>query len=94
MKIFVDYNQSPQEILIITSAMYMGDFKIRAKFNDGKEQVIYFKPFLKKSLPPSIKKYLHESLFTSYEIKDGNLNWNNHDLIFPIADLYNGKIEV
>ncbi len=25
---------------------------------------------------------------------DGNLNWNDYDLIFPISDLYSGQIEV
>jgi len=44
------------------------------------------------SLHPSIKKYLDESKFLQYEIVDGNLNWNNYDLIFPVDDLYQGKI--
>ena len=27
------------------------------------------------------------------KFKDGNLNWNDYDLIFPLWDLYNGRIE-
>jgi hypothetical protein len=27
-----------------------------------------------------------------YKIVDGNLNWNDYDLIFPIEVLYEGKL--
>jgi hypothetical protein len=36
--------------------------------------------------------YKDEKLFNSYKIIDGNLNWNDYDMIFPISDLYEGKI--
>lgn len=77
----------------IHSAKYLSDYAIRIKFNDGNEKLVDFKPFLSKSLHPSIKKYLEESNFSNFSIIDGNLNWNDYDLIFPISDLYNGKIE-
>ena len=48
--------------------------------------------FLSKSFHPSISKYLDENLFRNFEIKDGNLNWNDYDLIFPVYDLYEGNI--
>ena len=35
---------------------------------------------------------LYEAKFKNYEIVDGNLNWNDYDLIFPIEDLYEGKL--
>jgi hypothetical protein len=42
---------------------------------------------------PSIKKYLDERQFSNFNLSDGNLNWNDYGMIFPIWDLYNGKIE-
>jgi len=78
--------------LKIDSAKYLSDYAIRIKFSDGNERLVDFKPFLSKSLHPSIKKYLDENKFSSFSLTDGNLNWNDYDLIFPISDLYNGQI--
>jgi len=36
---------------------------------------------------------LNEKLFSNFAITDGNINWNDYELIFPISDLYNGKID-
>ena len=78
--------------LKINSASYLGDFTIKLIFNDKTERIVDFKSFLKKSIHPSIKKYLEESEFKKFNIKDGNLNWNNYDIIFPIWDLYQGDL--
>lgn len=80
------------EVIDITSARYIGDHAIRLTFIDGFEKLVNFKPFLSKSLHPSLRKYRDENLFSKFEIIDGNLNWNDYDLIFPIDDLYNDKI--
>lgn len=92
MKISVDYNDTEVENLLINSAKYIGDYAIRLAFNDGTERLVDFKPFLTKSLHPTIKKYLDEQLFSGFKIIDGNLNWNDYELIFPIVDLYNGRV--
>jgi hypothetical protein len=94
MKITVDYNEYKNKIenLKIIEAKYLSDFVIRISFNDSTEMLVDFKPFLQKSNHPSIKKYLDESKFSEYNIVDGNLNWNDYDMIFPIWDLYQGKI--
>ncbi|WP_372947290.1 DUF2442 domain-containing protein [Mariniphaga sp.] len=94
MKIIVDYKDSETETneLKIDSAKYLKDYKIWIKFNDGEEKLVDFKPFLSKSLHPSIKKYLDEKIFSNFSLIDGNLNWNDYDMIFPISDLYDGKI--
>lgn len=94
MKIIVDYKDSESGFnqLEIDSAKYLSDYVIRIKFSDGTERLVDFKPFLSKSLHPSIKKYLDENKFSKFSLTDGNLNWNDYDLIFPISDLYNGQI--
>ena len=94
MKITEEYTilTEDTEVIDITSARYIGDYAIRLTFSDRFEKLVDFKPFLSKSLHPSIRKYLDENLFSKFEILDGNLNWNDYDLIFPIDNIYNGKI--
>jgi len=94
MRIVVDYKDSESDFkhLKIDSAKYLSDYAIRIKFNDGSERLVDFKQFLSKSLHPSIKKYLDENKFSNFSLTDGNLNWNDYDLIFPISDLYKGQI--
>lgn len=95
MKITVEYKNTEEytEVLKVKQANYLSDYAIRITFNNGVEKLIDFKPFLSKSFHPSIKKYLNEQLFSNFAITDGNINWNDYELIFPISDLYNGKIE-
>jgi len=94
MKIIVDYKDSDSGVnqLRIESAKYLSDYAIRIKFSDGNEKIVDFKTFLSKSAHPSIKKYLDENRFSKFSLTDGNLNWNDYDLIFPISDLYKGQI--
>lgn len=92
MIIVEDYNNLQIDLISITSINYLGDFAMKLFFNDGTNQLVNFKPFLETSLHPSICKYLDETLFKQVEIIDGNLNWNNYDMIFPLEDLYIGKI--
>jgi len=95
MKIVIDYSDSSTEVqnLKIETAKYLSDFAIRIHFNDGSEKLVDFKPFLSKSRHPSIQKYFNENTFSNFSITDGNLNWNDYEMIFPIRDLYVGKIE-
>ena len=94
MKIVQDYNETKAgDVIEVTSAIYIGDYAIRISFGDRAEKLVDFKPFLFKSLHPSIAKYQNEALFKQFIISDGNLNWNDFDLIFPIHDLYEGSID-
>jgi hypothetical protein len=94
MRIIIDYKNSDAGFvhLKIDSAKYLADYAIRIRFSDGNERVVDFKPFLSKSLHPSIKKYMDEKKFSEFTLTEGNLNWNDYDMIFPIADLYKGQI--
>jgi hypothetical protein len=87
-----EYNLQEIQSIKIDAAKFIGDYVIRIHFNDGTEKLVDFKPFLSKSQHSSIKKYFEEKLFSKYQIVEGNLNWNDYDLIFPIWDLYTGKI--
>ena len=86
---YIDYNIDFMEI---KSVRYIGDYAIRIFFSDGSDKFVDFKPFLESSVHPSIRKYLDETKFKEYQIVDGNINWNDYELIFPIEDLFIGKI--
>lgn len=94
MKIIQEYIEANlNDIIEVIAANYIGEYAISVSFTDGTIKLVDFKPFLIKSLHPSISKYLDERLFKSFVIKDGNLNWNDYDLIFPIHDLYQGIVQ-
>lgn len=80
------------ENLSITQASYINDYKIELTFNDGKIQVVDFGPFLKNSKHPEIKKYLELEKFKGFQIVDGDLDWDDFELTFPIWDLYTDNI--
>lgn len=79
-------------VITVKKTKYLGDYVMRVYFSDGHEQVVDFKSFLKQSYHKSIRKYLNPKNFLDYKIKDGNINWNDYEMIFSIDDLYNGKI--
>ena len=85
----VTYNLKEINIL---NAIYLKDYQIELTFDDKKKRVVDFKEFLSKAKHPEIKKYLKKELFKQFRIDNGNLNWNDFDLIFPISDLYDGTI--
>ena len=80
------------QIIKIEKVSYLGGYKLKLAFNDKSEQPIDFYPFLSNSLNPLIRKYLDEKKFKEYELDDGDLEWNDYDLCFPIADLYENTI--
>ncbi len=93
MKIIERYTkQAEQDHLSVTEACYIGDFAIRLTFNNGHRKLVDFKPFLEQAKHPAIKKYLDENQFKNFQIKDGNLDWNDFDMCFPIEDLYKNAI--
>ena len=80
------------QIIKIEKVNYLGDYKLKLAFNDKSEQSVDFYPFLSNSLNPLIRKYLDEKKFKEFELDDGDLEWNDYALCFPIADLYENAI--
>ncbi len=83
---------SDDQVLSIEQASHINDYKLKLVFNDQSSQVVDFKPFLSKSLNPLIRKYLAPEEFAKFEVDQGDLEWNDYDLCFPIADLYENRI--
>ena len=46
----------------------------------------------KRELHPEIRKYLDKRRFKKFTVDRGHLHWDDYELIFPIADLYAGRI--
>ena len=79
-------------IIDIEEAKYIVGYKLQLLFSDGKAPIVDFEPFLRNSLNPQIKKYLAFDKFLNFSVEYGDLFWNDYDLCFPIADLYEGRI--
>jgi len=76
----------------VIQADYVGDFAIRVKFDDDTNQLVDFKGFLFKSSHPDIIPFQSEDHFKGFEVKSGNINWYDYELIFSVNDLYKGAI--
>jgi hypothetical protein len=83
----------PEKAVIeIVSVVYVNGYKLEITFNDGHVQVVDFEPFLRGSLNPLIRKYLDPVQFQQFTVENGDLQWNDYDLCFPIADLYENRL--
>ena len=80
------------QIISIDKAKYLDGYKLQLSFNDGVKRIVDFEPFLSKSRHPDVKKFLELENFKNFSIVDGDLDWNDFELCFPIYDLYQGKI--
>jgi hypothetical protein len=78
----------------VEQAEYLSGYKLRIRFNDGTEQEVDFGPFLRKAGHPDIRKYKRITGFRKFRIDGGNLMWGDYEMIFPVIQLYNGKIEI
>jgi len=83
---------SENNVLEILNADYIEGHQIRISFSDGKKVIVDFYPFLSASKHPEMRKYLDIDKFRKFKIQDGNLNWNEYDLIFPLEDLYKNNL--
>jgi hypothetical protein len=79
------------QIITIESSEYIDGYKIRLQFNDQTTQTINFENFILSSHNLHIAKYSDLAIFKNFSITDGDLEWNDYDLCFPIIDLYENK---
>ncbi|MCB2262351.1 MAG: DUF2442 domain-containing protein [Candidatus Thiosymbion ectosymbiont of Robbea hypermnestra] len=78
--------------LSVKQAHHMGLHRLGIEFSDGHKQNVDFAPFIFSSGHPDYDKYKQESEFLKYEIVDGNLNWDDYTMIFPVEALYTGRL--
>ena len=78
----------------VSKAVYMDGYKLEVEFNDNKKHVVDFGNFLKTHSHPQYNKYKKPENFKQFKIENGNIVWGKDwDMIFPVYDLYQGKIE-
>lgn len=78
----------------VIQAKHLYDYTIEVYFSDGTRQVIDFKPQIDKIRIPEYKKYQNVEHFKGFAIDSGNLVWGEDwDLIFPVGQLYKGKVK-
>lgn len=79
-------------VVDITAAEYAGGYRLRLTFSDDTARTVDFEPFLSRSHNPMIRRYLEPDRFASFSVQYGDLVWNDYDLCFPIAHLYEGRV--
>jgi len=78
----------------VSSAAYVDGYKLEVMFNDNKKRVVDFGNFLNTHSHPQNNKYKKPENFKKFKIENGNIVWGKDwDMIFPIYDLYQGKIQ-
>ena len=80
------------KVVRIESAEYVPPYRLRLHFDDGHESLVDFAPFLNQSRHAAVQKYHDRKCFREFTLEEGCLHWNDFDLVFPMADLYAGKI--
>lgn len=85
-------NTRMPKVVQIEAVRYVAAYKLVIRFDDGNESAVDFGPFLRSSAHPSIQAYLDIKRFKNFTVEDGVLHWNDFDLVFPMTDLYAGKI--
>ena len=70
----------------------LGRYRLELTFSDGHVSTVDFGPFLRGSLNPETRRFLDETRFQRFSLTHGNLVWGDHEMCFPIEDLYEGRI--
>jgi Protein of unknown function (DUF2442) len=79
--------------IAVKNATYLDGYRISIAFNNGKSKIVDFADFITHNNKEVVSKYKNLAYFKKFKIEDGNIVWGkNWDLIFPVWELYKGKI--
>ena len=78
--------------LKVLSATHIKGHILDIKFNDNHHERVDFSTFILTSTHPDYEKYRTVDSFLNFKIIDGNLNWDDYTMIFPVEDLYHNTI--
>ena len=76
----------------VATAKHLGGHRLEVVFSDGIRREIDVAPFLERFPHPCHNKYKKVSEFKKFKIIDGNVNWDDYNMIFTPESLYSGKI--
>lgn len=78
----------------ITKANILDDLTVELFFSDDSVRVVNIGDFIRRHPHPQYNKYLDQKKFKNFSLVNGNIVWGkNWDLIFPLEELYSGRIE-
>lgn len=81
------------ESLYIKDATNVGNLSLELVFSDNTTRIVNIGDFIRKHPHPQYNKYLDPKKFSKFTLENGNVIWGkNWDLIFPIEQLYTGKL--
>ncbi len=79
--------------IYITQATYVDELSVNLHFSNGVQRTVNIGEFIKQNPHPQYNKYLQPMHFKKFKLEEGNIVWGkNWDLIFPIEQLYNGRL--
>ena len=81
------------ENIIVKEANYIENYLLEIIFANNKKTVVDFGVFLQTHNHPQYNRYKKQENFKKFKIENGNVVWGKDwDMIFPVYDLYKGKI--
>ncbi len=87
-------DESKIDVIDIIRAEYADGYKIHLWFNDGKNHVVDFEPFLRNARNPMSTQYRDQKKFLQFRVEYGALLWGDDEMSFSTEDLYNNDIGV
>ena len=79
--------------LFITKAENRGNLTVSLTFSDNTVRTVDIGDFIRRHPHPQYNKYLDPRKFSRFTIENGNIVWGkNWDLIFPVEQLYTGRL--
>ena len=78
--------------LSVKSAFHKIGHILEIEFSDGHVECVDFAPFIFSNDHPDYARYKSIDSFRKFAIVDGNLNWDDYAMIFPVEDLYHSKL--
>ncbi len=93
MKITHHMDRPTEPIISVTKAVYVDGYRLRLTFNDGTTKVVDFADYLRDAPRPWIMKYWELAEFKNFKLSYGRLMWGDCDLVPPVFDLHQGRID-
>ena len=79
----------------IVKAEYIEAYKVKLTFDDKKHRTVDFGEFILNSTYETFNQYKDLKKFKRFALENGNIVWGKDwDLIFPLEQLYEGKIKL
>ncbi len=66
---------------------------LEISLNDSHTSIVDFAPFIFGVCHPDYEQYRSVESFLTFEIEDGNLNWGDYTMIFPVENLYSNRFD-